>query len=124
MRNYGEALKYQREINGYSQSSLAKATGLKQQMISWWEAEKGLPNIDFCVQLANFYGITLEELLGLEDDFGTKTHNEATAAPTYSVEERRLVDYFRQLSPNMQRIALNTLQGMSGGGEDSLHKKA
>lgn len=63
MKKYGEALKYQREINGYSQNALAKATGLKQQMISWWEAGKGLPNIDFCVQLANFYGITLDELI-------------------------------------------------------------
>ena len=43
---------------------MAKATGLKQQMISWWEAGKGLPNIDFCVQLADFYGITLDELVG------------------------------------------------------------
>lgn len=64
MLNYGEALKYQREINGHTQSSLAKATGLKQQMISWWEANKGLPNIDFCVQLADFYGITIDELIG------------------------------------------------------------
>lgn len=62
--NYGEALKYQREINGLSQSELAKATGLKQQMISWWEAGKGLPNIDFCVKLADFYGISLDELIG------------------------------------------------------------
>ena len=38
---YGEALKYQRETNGLSQNALAKATGLNQQMISWWEAEKG-----------------------------------------------------------------------------------
>ncbi|MDE6558213.1 MAG: helix-turn-helix transcriptional regulator [Clostridia bacterium] len=64
MLNYAEALKYQREKHGYSQSALAKATGLKQQMISWWEAGKGLPNIDFCVQLADFYGITLDELIG------------------------------------------------------------
>ena len=66
MINYGEALKYQRKINGHTQSSLAKATGLKQQMISWWEANKGLPNIDFCVQLADFYGITIDELIGRE----------------------------------------------------------
>ena len=59
MLNYGEALKYQREIRGLSQK-----TGLKQQTISWSETNKGLPNIDFCVQLADFYGITLDELVG------------------------------------------------------------
>lgn len=62
--NYGEALKYQRETHNLSQSELAKQTGLKQQMISWWEANKGLPNIDFCVKLADFYEITLDELVG------------------------------------------------------------
>lgn len=66
MLNYGEALKYQREINGYSQSELARKTGLKQQMISYWEANKGLPNVDFCVQLADFYGISVDELIGHE----------------------------------------------------------
>lgn len=66
MLNYGEALKHQREINNLTQSELAKKTGLKQQMISWWEANKGLPNIDFCVQLADFYGISVDELIGRE----------------------------------------------------------
>ena len=64
--NIGESLKYQRETHGLSQSQLAKQTGLKQQMISYWEANKGLPNIDFCVQLADFYGISVDELIGHE----------------------------------------------------------
>ena len=61
MLNYGEALKNQRNL---SQTELAKATGLKQQMISHWEANKGLPNIDFCVRLADYYNIGLDELIG------------------------------------------------------------
>lgn len=70
MLNYGESLKYHRENLGISQSELAKQTGLKQQMISWWEAGNGLPNIDFCVKLADFYGISLDELVGRS--FGTE----------------------------------------------------
>ncbi len=64
MLNYGEALKHQRELSNLTQTELAKATGLKQQMISHWEAHKGLPNIDFCVRLAEFYNISLDELVG------------------------------------------------------------
>ena len=60
----GEALKYQREINGYTQSAVARETGLNQQMLSWWEAGKGLPNIEFCIRLADFYGVSLDELVG------------------------------------------------------------
>ena len=64
MSNYGEALKNQRELRNLSQTELAKATGLKQQMISHWEPNKGLPNIDFCVRLADYYNIGLDELIG------------------------------------------------------------
>lgn len=62
--NYGESLKYQREINNLSQNELARKTGISHQNIQRWEANKVLPNIDFCVKLAEFYGITLDELVG------------------------------------------------------------
>lgn len=64
MLNYGEALKHQRELRNLTQTELAKATGLRQQMISHWEANKGLPNIDFCVRLAEYYNISIDELIG------------------------------------------------------------
>lgn len=64
MLNYGEALKYHREVNGLTQSELAKSTGISQENISRWESNKVIPNIDFCVRLADFYGITVDELIG------------------------------------------------------------
>ncbi|MCI8612720.1 MAG: helix-turn-helix transcriptional regulator [Clostridia bacterium] len=64
MLNYGEALKSQREAAGYTQRQLAKATGIGQQNISRWENGEVLPNIAFCVKLADFYGISLDELVG------------------------------------------------------------
>lgn len=63
MHNYGEELKQRREEYGISQTELAKKIGTSHQNINRWE--KGvLPNIDFCVQLADFYGISLDELIG------------------------------------------------------------
>ena len=64
MRNYGEALKYHRESNNLSQLELAKATGLSQQAISLWEKNKRVPSIANCEILADFYGISLDELVG------------------------------------------------------------
>ena len=60
----GDELKYQREIRGLSQSDLARATGLRQQMISHWEANKSAPSIDIIVTLADFYQISIDELIG------------------------------------------------------------
>ena len=55
--NYGEDLKYKREEAGLSQLELANKTGISHQNINRWESGKVLPNIDF-------YGVTLEELIG------------------------------------------------------------
>lgn len=62
--NIGEALKYQREANGISQNALAKETGISQPKISYFESNVHLPLIDDCIKLADFYGITLDELVG------------------------------------------------------------
>ena len=64
MHKIGEELKYQREINNLSQTALAKKTGIKQQSISLWEKDLRAPNIYACMILADFYGITLDELVG------------------------------------------------------------
>lgn len=61
-KNLGEALKAQRILNGYTQRELARQTGISQQTISKWEANQSVPNLDFFVQLADFYGISLDEL--------------------------------------------------------------
>lgn len=61
--DYGEALKYQREMAELSQLELANKTGISHQNINRWEKGEVLPNIDFCVKLADFYGITLDELI-------------------------------------------------------------
>lgn len=66
MYNYGNAIKSQRELFGYSQTALSKKTNISQQIISKWERNETIPSIDMCVQLAQFYGITIDELIGLE----------------------------------------------------------
>lgn len=64
MYEIGEELKYHREKNGFSQSSLATATGISQQKISCYESGKHSIPIEFCITLADFYGISLDELVG------------------------------------------------------------
>ena len=59
-----EALKTQREARELSQSTVAKATGISQPKISYYESGKHLPPIDDCIRLADFYCITLDELVG------------------------------------------------------------
>lgn len=62
--NYGESLKEQRERLGLSQSEAARKINTSHQNISRWESGKILPSIDFCVKLADLYGVSLDELIG------------------------------------------------------------
>ena len=66
MITYGEELKYQRTKRNKTLQQVEKDTGISNANLSRWECGKVLPNIDFCVQLADYYGITLDELIGRE----------------------------------------------------------
>lgn len=63
---YGEYLKEQRKLNNETLESLSKKTGISKQNMSRWERNEVEPTIRFCVMLADFYGITLDELIGRE----------------------------------------------------------
>lgn len=62
--NFGDALKELRESKGLSVMELAKSISTSHQNIIRWERGDVLPSIDFCVKLADFYGISLDELIG------------------------------------------------------------
>lgn len=64
---YGQEIKKARDIKGATQLQVSKATGLPQNTISWIELDKGIPNIQQCVLLAQYYGCTIDELVGLSD---------------------------------------------------------
>ena len=62
--NYGEALKEIRMLQGKTLLQVEKDTGINNANLSRWESGKVLPNINFCVKLANYYCVTLDELVG------------------------------------------------------------
>ena len=109
MFNYAEGLKYQREINGYTQNSLSKAIGISQQKISYYESGKHAPPIDDCIRLADFYGITLNELVGRDNYIPQITGTrKQSAAEELSDTENEILKLFRKLPANLQKIILAT----------------
>lgn len=63
---FGKELKTNRIIRNLSLLNVEKATGISNQNLSRWENGKVLPNIEFCIILADFYGISLDDLVGRE----------------------------------------------------------
>lgn len=66
MGSIGTELKNIRIVNGFSQEQLARETGISQQRISYYESGKHSPSIEDCIVLADFYGVSLDELVGRE----------------------------------------------------------
>lgn len=64
--SYGDNIKQQRLLKGKSLLQVEKETGISNQNLSRWERNEVLPNIDFCVKLAKYYGVTIEELIGVD----------------------------------------------------------
>lgn len=71
--NIGKSLKSHREANNLSQTQLAKLTGIKQQNISRWENNTHIPDVVECIMIARVYGISIEELIGIDETTSNKT---------------------------------------------------
>mgnify|MGYP001030183587 CR=1 FL=1 len=66
MQRYGESLKLWRTDNNLTQIDLSEKTGIPQATISWIETDQGVASIQQCVILADYYGISIDELIGRE----------------------------------------------------------
>lgn len=64
MKDYGEILKRHRISRGKSLMEIEAATGISNQNMSRWERGIVVPSIAFCEKLADYYKITLDELVG------------------------------------------------------------
>ena len=64
----GEKIKELRKRDGRKQEDLADALSVTSQAISRWEASGGYPDMEMIPAIANYFGITIDELFGYESD--------------------------------------------------------
>ncbi len=66
MKNIGKELKTQRIINKKSMAQVERDTGITTASLSRWENGLVAPSILSCIILADYYGVSLDELVGRE----------------------------------------------------------
>ena len=66
-RKFGENLRMLRLDKKIGQNELAKALGLSNASISYWENGKQEPSASAIFKLAQFFDVSIDFLLGLED---------------------------------------------------------
>ena len=69
MKVFAERLKDLRISKGLTQKELEKELEGKitASAIGWWETEKRIPKFDSVIIIAQYFGVSLEYLAGLED---------------------------------------------------------
>ncbi len=64
----GEKIKKLRKRDGRKQEDLASALGVTNQAVSRWEKDGSYPDMEMIPAIANYFGITIDELFGYEND--------------------------------------------------------
>lgn len=68
MTNFGSILRDLRLERDLTQGEIASEIGVSPQAISKWETENGLPDVTQLIPLADFFGVTVDYLLGHDPD--------------------------------------------------------
>lgn len=122
---FSENLKYLRNSAQCTQKKLAEYLGLSANTVCEWEKNRSEPSIHTIRKLAEFFDVSADYLLGLEDDFGARTATGGNVMrDTNTAQERELLALFRTLSPYLKGLTLDTVRGWAGNAGNSLHKKA
>lgn len=77
-----------RRSKGYSQEALANELGLSRQAVSKWERAESSPDTENLIALARLYGVSLDDLLRLDDDVREDAAYERADREREQVSER------------------------------------
>lgn len=65
---FAERLFELRKERNLSQEALAKAIGVSQKSIDFWEKGISEPKLSYIINLVKFFGVSFEFLSGIKDD--------------------------------------------------------
>ena len=110
MKKLGRHLAELRKSNGLKQKELAKALSVSQQIISNIERDQTTPDIELLKRMADFYGISLDQLVG-------RTFNQINEDDV----ENRIINYLKQMDDRGKELSLGRVsqvvqhQGINNG---------
>ena len=64
----GQKIRELRHNNGRTQEALAEAIGVTSQAVSRWEANGGYPDMEVIPSIANYFGVSIDELFGYNNE--------------------------------------------------------
>ena len=103
----GEKLKELRIANNFTQSDIEKKIDISQKTISKYERNLVDVSTEVLVKLAKLFNVSVDYLLGLEDDFGVKQYNGTQSAPL-TWDKKELLELYDLLPDERKEMLLYT----------------
>lgn len=106
--NFQTKIKELRNEKNLSQLDIAQITGFAKNTICAWEKGRAQPNFETLIKLADVFEVSIDYLLGRENDFGiVKVKNELTTG------EETLLGYYRKLNEHDKHKVLGFVQALA-----------
>ena len=86
--NIGDKIKSLRKRDGRTQEALANALGVSCQAVSRWELSAAYPDIEIIPSIANYFGISIDELFGYECTRDKKVDEIIARIDAYGIKAR------------------------------------
>ena len=110
MDNFSTRLRELREEAGVSMQQLANDIDVSNAAICKWENDATEPKIGALIRLAEYFGCTVDYLVGINDDYKINKSTEPIIKPFKPTKkERELIEIYRGLSQNMKTVLEETL---------------
>lgn len=107
---FSQTLKELRQERNLTQKELAYDLNYTQSNISEWENGTVEPKATALTAISTYFGVSIDYLLGLENEYGARTAT--TAAPmaeSMTAEERKLLEQYRQLPEQLKKLVRQQL---------------
>lgn len=94
---FGQILKELRTERGLTQVEVARAIGVAQGTIYFWENSINEPTAAYLIKLAQYFNVSVDELLGVDN-----RERELS-------DKERILQMYKQMSPKQKRFALKLM---------------
>lgn len=115
-------LKQLREARGITQTELAKQLGVVRSTICFYESEQHSPTPEMLIKLADFFGVTVDYLLGRDEPYAALSAPGVQMKPAAESEltatEQELLSIYRSVNPALQELILNVARTAAGNPTD------